>query len=142
MAAPSFTIEVVTPTRLVIKARATSVKVPGVEGYLGILANHAPIVTELKIGGITVDLEDGSVKMLAISGGFLEVHENKVSILADTAERAEEIDTQRAEESKKRAEDRLSKGDNDKIDAARAQAALLRAMNRLRVYSEYHDLKK
>lgn len=123
-------LEVVTPERKVLGKDIQSLIVPGVEGYLGILPNHAPLIAGLDIGVIKYK-EAGDYKKLAISGGFLEVAKNKATILANTAELPEEIDTERARESKERAEKRLRAKDD--MDLARAELALKRAINRLRV---------
>lgn len=133
MAEKSFTLEVITPDRIVLSdPEVVSVVAPGSEGYLGMLANHAPLMTELKIGKLDFRKHDGASDRMAISGGFLEVFENKVSVLAESAELAGEIDVERAEKAVKRAEERLAALGPD-VDAARAQAALHRAMNRLNV---------
>ncbi len=131
MAEKSFTLEVITPDRIVLSdPDIVSVTAPGSEGYLGMLANHAPLMTELKIGKLDLRRRDGTKDAMAIAGGFLEVFENKVSVLAESAELASEIDVERAERSVKRAEERLAAGE---VDAARAHASLQRAMNRLNI---------
>lgn len=133
MAERSFRLEVITPDRIVLSdPDVVSVVAPGSEGYLGMLANHAPLMTELKIGKLDLRRRDGTTDEMAIAGGFLEVFENKVSVLAESAELASEIDIERAERSKVRAEDRLAT-DGPEVDAARAQASLHRAINRLNV---------
>ncbi len=109
-----------------------SVIVPGSEGHVGVLANHAPMMAELVVGKLDFRRSDGKAGKMAISGGFLEVYENSVSVLAEAAELAEDINVERAEESKKRARERLSAAGAD-IDEARAEAALQRAINRLKV---------
>ena len=129
----TFKLEVITPDRVVLSDdEIVSVVAPGSEGYLGVLAHHAPMMTELKIGKLDFRRADDTSDAMAISGGFLEVFEDKVSVLAESAELAEEIDVDRAEQAKKRAEERLASPASD-IDAARAGAALLRAINRLHV---------
>lgn len=110
----------------------SSLIVPAYEGYMGILPNHAPLVAELTVGEITVRGSDGSVRLLATSGGFMMVEENHVAILADSAEPSETIDVRRAEEAKRRAEQRLAEK-RAGTDIARAEAALQRAVNRLKV---------
>jgi len=133
MSEKTFKLEVITPDRVVISADdVTSVVAPGVEGYLGVLANHSPLMTALKIGRLNFKRADGSVKEMAISGGFMEVHNNTVTVLAEAAEQADEIDLERAERAAKRAEERLSTRDKN-IDIERAKAALQRALNRLEV---------
>jgi len=132
--AKTFTLEVVTPDRVVFSDdRVVSLVVPGAEGYLGVMANHAPLFGELKIGEIVVRREDGSEHDLATSGGFIEVAHNRVMLLVDSAEEAYEIDVARAEEAKRRAEERLARAQEEGIDVERARLALERALNRLHV---------
>lgn len=130
--AKTFKLEIVTPERMVYSQNVTSVVVPGVEGYLGILADHAPLMSELKIGIIHIIDADGHEIDLATDGGFMQVNGNVVRILADTAERKEEIDIRRAEEALRRAEERLREHRAD-VDVMRAETSIARAMNRLRV---------
>jgi F-type H+-transporting ATPase subunit epsilon len=130
--AKTFKLEIVTPERMVLSRDATSLVVPGVDGYLGILADHAPLMAELTIGEIRIIDPDGHEHHIATSGGFMQVADNVVRILADTAEREEEIDIARAREALRRAEERLREQHAD-IDNARAAGAVQRAMNRLRV---------
>ena len=126
-------LEVITPDRVVYSNdHVVSVVAPGIEGYLGALANRAPFVTELGIGEIDLRKPDGDWDYIAVSGGFMEVYENKVTVLAETAELFEEIDVERAEKAKQRAEERIA-AHTDDIDFDRAQAALRRALARLRV---------
>lgn len=133
MAEKTFNLEVITPDRVVLSDdTVVSVVAPGSEGYLGVMANHAPLMTELKVGKLDFRRADGTTGVMAISGGFLEVFENKVSVLAESAELAQEIDVDRAEQAVKRAEERLAAAGPD-VDAARAQAALQRAINRLHI---------
>jgi F-type H+-transporting ATPase subunit epsilon len=127
---PTFPLELVTPERVLLSEAVRSVRVPGIEGSLGVLAGHAPLMTALAVGLIKVEYENGDLEYIATSGGFMEVTEKKVIILADTAERAADIDVARAEAAIARARERLNSGET--IDYARAQAALARATNRLR----------
>ena len=130
----TFRLEIVTPDRMVIgDDTVTSVVVPGSEGYMGILVHHAPLLAELTVGQIDIKRADGSETAIATSGGFMEVSANKVIVLADTAELAEEIDTTRAEEAVRRAKERLQRSNEAEVDAARAESALSRAANRLHV---------
>lgn len=99
--------EIVTPERVVLKEMIHQVTVPTVEGEITILPAHMPIVATLQPGVIELKKENGDVEVTSVSGGFVEVLRNKVVILADTAERADEIDAQRAEEAKKRAEESI-----------------------------------
>lgn len=133
MAEKTFKLEVVTPDRVVLSDdQIVSVTAPGSEGYLGILANHAPLMSELKIGRLDYRRQDGETGAMAISGGFLDVVENEVTVLAEAAELAEEIDVTRAEESRNRAEERIASSAPE-IDVERAQLALQKAINRIRV---------
>jgi F-type H+-transporting ATPase subunit epsilon len=124
-------LEVITAERQVFADDVNIVVAPGIEGELGILPHHAPLMTILKPGELLIR-KDGNETYMAISGGFLEIRPDKVIILADACERAEEIDITRAEEAKRRAEERL-KTQPPGLDMARAQAALLRSLVRLRV---------
>jgi F-type H+-transporting ATPase subunit epsilon len=124
-------VEVVTAERELYSGEADEVNAPGSEGQLGILPRHAPLLTTLKAGLLTFKL-DGAEEPLFVSGGFLEVFDNTVTVLADTAEYAEEIDQARAEEARRRAQDRLAQAQSN-IERAELQAALERAIARLRV---------
>lgn len=123
--------EIVTIERVVYSDEVDVVVAPGTEGQLAILPSHVPLMTTLQPGELMVR-KDGEESYMFVSGGFLEVMANKVTILADTAERADEIDAARAEEAKKRAEQRLESKPPD-LDSARAEAALRRSMARLKV---------
>lgn len=125
-------IDVVTAERLVFSEDADIVLVPGVEGEMGILPHHAHLMTAIQPGEIMV--RKGTEEyFLAVSGGFLEVKPDHITILADAAERAEEIDIARAEAAKKRAEERMTHRAAGEIDTARAEASLHRAIARLKV---------
>lgn len=128
----TFQLEVVTPERKVYKGEATMVIVKGIDGELGIMADHVPFVTPLRIAPVTIK-RDGEDQVIAVNGGFIEVHKNHVVILAESAELPEEIDIDRAERARERAEERLRKARQENIDHGRAEIALQRAMNRLRV---------
>jgi F-type H+-transporting ATPase subunit epsilon len=130
----TFQLEIVTPEKLVVKDAAEEMQIPGKNGYLGILPGHAPLITELAVGEITYR-EGGKTFHLAVAWGFAEVLPDKVTILAETAERADEIDVKRAQEAKQRAEERLHSG-NPEVDFNRAQEALERAEARLHVAKE------
>ncbi|MCJ7604953.1 MAG: F0F1 ATP synthase subunit epsilon [Dehalococcoidales bacterium] len=126
---PSLKVEIVTAERVVYSGEVEAVIAPGTEGQLGILPHHAPLMTSLAPGELVVRT-DGQEEVLAISGGFIEVRPDRVIVLADQAERADEIDLERAEAAMKRAKERLGKPD---LDTARTEAALRRAMVRLNV---------
>ena len=127
----SIRLDIVTVERVVFSDDVEVVVAPGVEGQLGILPHHTPLMTTLQPGELRVR-KGGEEFFLAISGGFLEVRPDRIIVLADSAERAEEIDIARAEEAKRRAQERLSQRAPD-LDIGRAEAALHRAMARLGV---------
>jgi F-type H+-transporting ATPase subunit epsilon len=129
--ADSFQLEIVTPIRQLVNTRAEEAQLPGLDGYLGILPGHAPLITELAVGVITYRSE-GTTHTLAVAWGFAEVLPDKVTILAETAERPEEIDVSRAQKAKERAAEHLRSND-PKTDFDRAEDALQRAENRLQV---------
>ncbi len=127
-----FTLDVVTLKKVVFSEPIESVVAPGTVGYFGILAGHTPFVSSLQIGTAKITKLNGEIFTLATSGGFLMTDGKKVILLAETAERPEEIDVKRAEAAKQRAEKRLAEKGQD-IDIDRARAALLRAITRLKV---------
>ena len=132
---PAFKLDIVTPERTVYSARIQSLRAPGSEGGFGVLPRHAAMLAALEIGPLSFVEEEGdSQRRMAISGGFAEVLGDSVTILAETAEFAEEIDPERAREARDRALERLAQA--QKIDEARARAALARALNRLKVATE------
>lgn len=127
-----FTLEIVAPDRMVYSGEATSLSVPGVEGGFQVLVNHAPLLSSLEVGEIKVKGVDGRDTRYAAGGGFVEVRDNRVVVLVESAERADEIDVPRAQASRERAETRLRAPAKD-VDTERARASLFRALNRLRV---------
>jgi len=129
--ADTFQLEIVTPERLVVADRAEEMQLPGKNGYLGILPGHAPLITELGVGEISYR-RGAHTEHIAVAWGFAEVLPDKVTILAETAEKADEIDVARADRAKQRAEQRLQKPADD-LDVRRCQAALERAQIRLQV---------
>lgn len=126
----TFLLEVVTPERKVYARDVNMIVVKGVSGELGILPNHIPLVTPLKIAPITVKIGKDS-EYIAVNGGFMEVRKDKVVILAESAELPGDINVERARAAKERAEKRLSAARKDEIDFRRAELSLQRAMNRL-----------
>lgn len=132
--ADRLTLEIATPTRLAVAETVDEVVAPGVEGYFGVLPGHAPFLTTLGIGEVSYRMGRDEYH-LALSGGFAEVRHDKVIILADSAERPDEIDRARAELAKERAEQRLAGRTQEEIDYARAACALMRALTRLQVAS-------
>jgi len=137
----SLKIDIVTAERVVYSAEVDVVIAPGVEGQLGILPHHAPLMTILQAGELVVR-KGGEEESLAISGGFLEVRPDRVIVLADQAERAEEIDIARAEAARKRAEQRLADRHATGLDATRAESALRRAVARLSVADKMQRRRK
>jgi len=136
MATP-FQLDVITPDRTVFSGQVVSLVAPGIAGYLGVLAHHAPLLTALGLGHGRVTDAEGREIHFAISGGFLEVGENRAILLADAAERADEIDVARAEAARRRAEDaRAGRPQGDSIYAG-AEAELSRALNRLHIAHEH-----
>jgi len=127
--ADTFQLEIVTPDKLVVKDTAEEMQIPGKNGYMGILPGHAPLISEL--GGGQISYRNGhETHHLCVAWGFAEILPDKVTILAETAERGEEVDCERAQKAKERAEKRLASGDAE-VDVARAQNALAKASNRL-----------
>jgi F-type H+-transporting ATPase subunit epsilon len=129
--ADTFQLEIVTPEKKVIDTAVTEIQIPGKNGYLGVLPGHAPLITELAVGEITFRA-DAKEHRLAVAWGFAEVLPDKVTILAETAERPSDIDAGRARQSKERAEQRLSSGDTN-VDVERSLNALRKAETRLEV---------
>ena len=127
----TFKLEIVTPEKKVVDTAAEEVQIPGKNGYLGVLPGHAPLITELAVGEISY-CENSQESRLAVAWGFAEVLPDKVTILAETAERPSEINVERARKSKERAEQRLTSGDIN-VDVERALDALHRADARLDV---------
>ncbi len=125
-------LDVVTAERSVFSEDVDMVIAPGIEGQLGILPHHTPLMTTLVSGELIVK-KGGDEFCLAISGGFLEVRPDRVIVLADSAERAEEIDVSRAQEAKLRAEKLLMEGYPSGVDSAQAEASLRRSLIRLKV---------
>jgi len=131
----TFKLEIVTPEKKVVDTAAEEIQIPGKNGYLGVLPGHAPLITELAVGEITFresSAAGSNEQRLAVAWGFAEVLPNKVTILAETAERPSEIDVDRAREAKARAEQLLASGDAS-VDVERALDALHRAETRLDV---------
>ena len=129
-------LEIITPEKVVLKDQVDAITVPGTLGSFQILKNHAPIISNFEIGVIKVK-KNGSVSHFTASGGTVEVKDNNVLVLANSAENVNDIDVNRAEQSQKRAEERLSKKQKENIDEARAEAALRRALNRIKAHEKY-----
>ena len=131
----SIELVIVTPERQLLRQSVVEVTLPGLDGCLGILPGHAPLITELGIGELTYRAKgSGDAVHLAILSGFAEVLGDRVTVLAETAEKPEEIDVRRAEEAKKRAEQRLASASSDpNVDWGRAAVALQRSLIRIQV---------
>jgi F-type H+-transporting ATPase subunit epsilon len=125
-------LEIVSPVKIVYKGMVKSVTAPGVLGEFQVLYNHAALVSTLEIGILKLENEKGEEISYSTSGGILEVKNNKISILADSIESKEEIDVERARKALERGEKRLAEKD-EMIDRARAELAIMRAKNRLRL---------
>ena len=125
-----YPLRIVTPERVLFSGPVSSLQAPGSEGSFGVLARHAPMVAALKTGPLSFEEEAGR-RSMAVSGGFVEVSGEGVTVLAETAEYDSEIDVTRAETARDRARERLSAQVD--VDLDRARAALLRALTRLRV---------
>lgn len=126
-------LQIVTPDRAIVREQVDEVQIPGAEGYFGVLPGHTPFLAALAVGEMWY--RKGQDKtFLALAGGFAEVLPDRVTILATVAERADEIDISRAEEAKKRAEQRLTQPRAD-VDYERARLALQKAVSRLEVAS-------
>ncbi len=126
------TLEFVTPERAIVHEDVDEVELPGEEGFFGVLPGHAPLLAALKTGPMWYR-QGGEKRFAFIGSGFAEVLPDRVSVLAQVAERAEDIDTPRAEAAKRRAEERLGRPPVGDFDAERARIALLRAITRLQV---------
>ncbi len=129
--AATFNLNIVTPEKTVLSGDVTSVQVPSVEGSLGILAGHAPLLAELGVGECVVRLADGTTRQLVVAGGFLDVAKTKVSVLANTAEFDDEIDVSRAEASLIRARELLSSAES--VDRTAIMESMRRAQARIRI---------
>ena len=134
----SLQLVVVTPERQLLSEAVSEAQLPGADGYLGVLPGHAPLITELGIGELTYKSSNGQSGLLAIIRGFAEVLPDRIAVLAELAERAEDIDLNRAQEALKRAQERLAKG--GEIDWERASASLQRALVRVQVVSKHQGV--
>ena len=132
MVEKSFFLDIVTPKESLFSGQVGSVVAPGTEGYFQILPGHTAFLSTLQIGAIKVR-KNGKIDYYATSGGFAEVHSNRVSLLAETAELAHKIDFERATAAKQRAE-KLLDSPEEWVDTERAQLALFRALNRIRIH--------
>ena len=136
MAEGQIDLTIVTPEKAVIHEQVDELQIPGAQGYFGVLPGHAPLFSELKVGEVSYRQGD-RWSFLAVAWGFVEVMPNQVRILAEIAERAHEIDLERAERARQRAEQRIAKGGED-TDYNRAAIALERALIRIQVARRAH----
>jgi F-type H+-transporting ATPase subunit epsilon len=137
----SIELIVVTPERQIVREKVVEVVVPGLDGELGILPGHAPLITELGIGELRYRTSaSGNLVPLAIISGFAEVLPDRVTVLAETAERPEEIDVSRAEAALARAQKRVAAASDPNVDWDRASLALQRALIRIQVARKYHGV--
>jgi F-type H+-transporting ATPase subunit epsilon len=127
-------LEIVTPDRAIVREAVDEVQLPGSEGYFGVLPGHTPLLATLKVGELWYRMGQDK-RFLAVAGGFVEVLPDRVTVLAQIAERAEEIDVARAEAAKKRAEERLARQPVPDIDFERARIAMMKSLIRLQVAS-------
>jgi F-type H+-transporting ATPase subunit epsilon len=135
--AKKFKTEIVTPEKIVFSEEIESLVIPAERGYLGVLAGHAPLLATLQPGEITIKGSSKGDLHYATSGGFMEVTPGKAVLLTESAEEVAQIDIARAEESKKRAQERLAISAGKDVDKSRAKAALERAINRLKIAQKY-----
>ena len=126
----TFSIEIVTPTRVITEENVFYLRCPGVDGSFGVMAGHTEAIIALSIGEVKVEVGNKE-KWIATSGGFVDVSSGKVLLLLETAEQSFEINVERAKAAMKRAKDRIKS--EGKVDVFRAEAALIRAINRLKV---------
>ena len=126
-------VEVVSNEKLLYAGEATLLVVPGISGELGIMPQHAPLLTQIKPGELKIHQTDGSEELLYVSGGILEVQPDKVTVLADTAERSDDLDEERATAARLAAEEKLQSASANSIDYAAAQAELAQAVAQLQI---------
>ena len=126
-------LEIVTPEKNVVSEEAQIVVAPGSLGEFGVLSGHTPFMSSLKIGAVRYDDTSGNQRIVFVSGGFAEALPDKVTILAESAERRRDIDLERAKAAKTRAEERLAREADDNVNYIRARAALARAILRIQL---------
>lgn len=131
--ADNIRLEIVTPEKSVVSDEAKIVMAPGSLGEFGVLSGHTPFMTSLKVGAVHYEDASGTERFVFVSGGFAEAMPDRVTILADSAERRRDIDLERAKQAMSRAEERLAKESVEDLDFVRAQAALMRAITRIRL---------
>lgn len=142
MSSKAIKFEIVTPERVVLSRDITQVTVPTTHGEITVLADHIPLVSILKPGVLEIKTAEGKMEIMAVSGGFLEVMRDKIVVLADTAERAEELDEKRIEEARARAEEiKKDLSDIDEVQFANISAKLDKELARLKALNKWRRLK-
>ena len=142
MSSKAIKFEIVTPERVVLSRDITQVTVPTTYGEITVLADHIPLVSILKPGVLEIKTAEGKMEIMAVSGGFLEVMRDKIVVLADTAERAEELDEKRIEEARARAEEiKKDLSDIDEVQFANISAKLDKELARLKALNKWRRLK-
>jgi len=131
-------IEVITPSKQAYSGEAKSITIPGSAGIFQVLHNHAPLLSSFEIGKVKIVEQDNNTLLFSTGGGTVEVLNNDVLLLAESFESIKEIDVERVNKAFKRAKERLAKKHEIKIDNARAEAALKRAVNRLKLTGNYN----
>ncbi len=131
-----FKLSIVTPEQVFYEGEVSSMIIPGSEGYLGVLTDHAPLITAVIPGKLTIKDQSMQEIILSITYGFFEISSNTASLLVDAVEYAGRIDLERARRALERAQQRLSENPSAKVDSARARRALERARSRIRIIQE------
>ncbi|QQS38037.1 MAG: F0F1 ATP synthase subunit epsilon [Ignavibacteriales bacterium] len=137
----SLNLEIITPSKSVFTGEIKSITIPGTSGSFQVLANHAPLISTFEIGEIKIEDVQSRKLSYSTAGGTVEISNNKVLVLADSLELVDNIDIQRALNSKERAENRLANKSVENIDVARAEASLARAINRIKLSEKYSAVK-
>ncbi len=140
MDSKSFSIEIITPKHVIFEGEVVAVFAPGTCGNFEILKNHAPFISSMTIGEIRIRQEDGYDDYYATSGGFVEVHQNKVLILAETCEKASDIDLNKAKEAHEHALKKME--ERSSYDPEQITLAIKRSINRIRIASKYAERQK
>ncbi len=141
MSAEAIQVEILSPSRVVAKVSARQLLAPGVDGYMGILPGHTPLITEIGLGQLAVEGDSGTTQKYFVAGGFLEVQDNRARVLVDVIEQPKDIDRERVLRSRERALGRLSAKSVEALDMERAQQALRRADARLEFLESIADLR-
>ena len=133
----SISLEILTPEKPIFNEKVESVTVPGTKGSFQVLKDHAPLMSTIDIGVVALKIKD-QTSYFTTGGGTIEVKKNKITILADSMEKVEDIDVDRAQQAKERAEERIRNKKDSDVDEAKAESALKRAINRLKLTGNYH----